>query len=69
MAETMIEEFRGNHSTTLIGVHVRRTDYKDLLGKKNSLKCVKFSELHDRGCYSSGTKALITILVLGKIFL
>ena len=30
----MLEEFRGNISKTLIGVHVRRTDYKDLLGKK-----------------------------------
>ena len=29
----MIEEFRGNQSTNIIGVHVRRTDYKDLLGK------------------------------------
>ena len=33
----MLEEFRGNISTPLIGVHVRRTDYKDLLGKKISL--------------------------------
>ena len=31
----MLEEFRGNISTSLIGVHVRRTDYKDLLGKTN----------------------------------
>ena len=34
MAETMLEEFRGIKSEALIGVHVRRTDYKDLLGKK-----------------------------------
>ena len=33
LAETMLEEFRGNKSEALIGVHVRRTDYKDLLGK------------------------------------
>ena len=44
LAETMLEEFRGNKSETLIGVHVRRTDYKDLLGE-NSISyqiCVYF---------------------------
>ena len=46
LAETMLEEFRGNKSETLIGVHVRRTDYKDLLGKNLTRKiselCVYF---------------------------
>ena len=42
LAETMLEEFRGNQSTTLIGVHVRRTDYKDLLGKKNFINVESF---------------------------
>ena len=64
----MIEEFRGNQSTTLIGVHVRRTDYKDLLGKK-LLEILSSVNNTINGCYSNGTKALITILVLGKIFL
>ena len=44
----MIEEFRGNTSTTLIGVHVRRTDYKDLLGKKTPFNLFRM-ELHDTG--------------------
>ena len=48
LAETMIEEFRGNTSTTLIGVHVRRTDYKDLLGKKTPFNLFRM-ELHDTG--------------------
>ena len=37
LAETMLEEFRRNKSEALIGVHVRRTDYKDLLGKNTIL--------------------------------
>ena len=29
----MLQKFRVNYSANLIGVHVRRTDYKDLLGE------------------------------------
>ena len=57
----MLEEFRGNISKTLIGVHVRRTDYKDLLGKKNYFYSEKM-------CYLTGAKAFRTVLDRGNIF-